>query len=149
MHGFVRETHPSAPRPSWFALTVRAAASRFPACFAFSVLLVNEITKCILAAATVSETRKSPKCCSALLDCGLVSVNEHYKIVTSSIRMPSRHPGNEKGTFRKLAGGERTLSSLKSVLAEKIPAKQAELAKLKKEHGHKSVGEVKAQKVAC
>lgn len=47
-----------------------------------------------------------------------------------------------QGAFRSLAGGERSLSTLKSVLAEKIPAKQAELAKLKKEHGHKSVGEV-------
>lgn len=46
--------------------------------------------------------------------------------------------------FQRGLGTERSLSTLKSVLAEKIPAKQAELAKLKKEHGHKSVGEVGA-----
>lgn len=51
-----------------------------------------------------------------------------------------------QGAFRSLAGGERSLSTLKSVLAEKIPAKQAELAQLKKEHGHKSVGEVSPNK---
>ncbi|CAN0254641.1 unnamed protein product [Ectocarpus sp. 12 AP-2014] len=52
-----------------------------------------------------------------------------------------------KGAFRSLAGGERSLSTLKNVLAEQIPAKQAELAKLKKEHGHKSVGEVTIDQV--
>lgn len=47
-----------------------------------------------------------------------------------------------QGAFRNLAGGERSLSTLKNILAEKIPGKQADLLKLKKEHGHKSVGEV-------
>lgn len=34
------------------------------------------------------------------------------------------------------------MSTLKDVLAEKVPGRQADLAKLRKEHGHKSVGEV-------
>ncbi|CAM9598107.1 unnamed protein product, partial [Laminaria digitata] len=52
-----------------------------------------------------------------------------------------------QGAFRNLSGGERSLSTLKNILAEKIPAKQADLLKLKKEHGHKSVGEVTIDQV--
>lgn len=80
--------------------------------------------------------------------CTLSSSRTAYKFVTSR-HSPPLFRVRHQGAFRNLAGGERSLSTLKNILAEKIPGKQADLLKLKKEHGHKSVGEVSRCNTVC
>lgn len=139
----------SRPRQSVFGIFASVSNAPLPYC---SSQLDWPFTEALLCKAQSHPLHSTPCLLEGLrvsygsvlgaLERAYIVTSRHPVSPTGALRPGLTVPLWPQGAFRSLAGGERSLSTLKSVLAEQIPAKQAELLKLKKEHGHKSVGEV-------